>query len=127
MKPLVIYLLIYQKHVIVSTMNFPLQSLINTVSAYQHSNQFMIILIGNKQQESTFSFSEWLEFDLRVTQRRILGVLLFNIFLIDLFLIMEDIDITSYAHNNTPYVSEDNVDEVIDPLEQAANTLLRWF
>ena len=40
---------------------------------------------------------------------------------------MEDIDITSYAHNNTPYVSEDNVDEVIDPLEQTANTLLRWL
>ena len=40
---------------------------------------------------------------------------------------MEDIDITSYAHNNISYVSKDNVDEVIDPLEQAANTLLWWF
>ena len=57
-KLLVICLLIYQKHLIVSTMNFPLQSLINMVSAYQHSNQLMIILIGNKQQESTFLFSE---------------------------------------------------------------------
>ena len=56
----------------------------------------------------------------------ILGLLLFNIFLIDLPLIMEDIDVTSYADNSTPYVSKDN-DEVIDPLKQAVNTLLRWF
>ena len=38
----------YQKHLIVSTTNFPLQSLMNMVSAYQYSNQFRIILIGNK-------------------------------------------------------------------------------
>ena len=74
-----------------------------------------------------FSFSEWLEFDLRVPQGRIWGLLLFNNFLTDLFLIMEDIDITSYVHSNTPYVSKYLVDEVIDPSEQTANTLQRWF
>ena len=43
-----------------------------------------------------------------------------------LFLSIEDIVIASYAYNNVPYVSTYNVDEVIDPLEQGANTILRW-
>ena len=43
-----------------------------------------------------------------------------------LFLSIEDIDIASYAYNNAPYVSTDSVDEVVDPFEQAANTVLRW-
>ena len=126
-KSLVIYLLTYQKHLIVSTTNFPLQSLMDMVSAYQYSNQF--INYPNRKQitKINFSFSEWLEFDLRVPQGRIWGLLLFNNFLIDLFLIMEDIDITSYVHINTPYVSKYLVDEVIDPSEQTANTLQRWF
>ena len=48
-----------------------------------------------------------------VPQRSILGLLLFNIFLCDLFLIMENIDIASYADDNTPYTTGNSVEEVI--------------
>ena len=56
-----------------------------------------------------------------------MGLFLFNIFLIDLFLIIDDVDLASYTDDNTPYVTADNVDEAIDSLEQAANALFNGF
>ena len=52
-----------------------------------------------------------------VPQRSILGPLLFNIFLCDLFYVPSDTDFSSYADDNTPYVSVDTIDEVIKRLE----------
>ena len=57
----------------------------------------------------------------------ILGPLLFNIFLIDLFFIIEDTDIASHAHDNTPYVIADNIDGVIKSLEESSEILFKWF
>ena len=62
-----------------------------------------------------------------VLQGSILGRLLFNTYLADLFLIMDDIDIANYADDNKPYVIADDVDGVIASLENASNTLFRWF
>ena len=62
-----------------------------------------------------------------VPQRSILRPLLFNIFLCDLFLIMENIDIASYADDNTPYTTGNSIEEVIQKLENAAKTLFEWF
>ena len=52
--------------------------------------------------------------------------MLFNIFLADLFFTVNDIDIASYADDNTPYMIADNVDDLITPLEQASNDLFEW-
>ena len=60
------------------------------------------------------------------TTRKDFGSISLQYLLMHLFLSIEDIDIASYAYNNAPYVSADSVDEVIDPFEQAANTILRW-
>ena len=57
----------------------------------------------------------------------ILGHLLFNIFLIDLFFIIKDTDIASYADDNTPYFSADNIDGVIKSLKDASDILFKWF
>ena len=48
-----------------------------------------------------------------VTQGSILRPLLLNIFLADLFFIISDIDIASYADDNKQYNTADNVDNFI--------------
>ena len=55
------------------------------------------------------------------------GPLLFNIFLADLFFIINDIDIANYADDNTPYVIADNIDDLIKSLEEASTALFLWF
>ena len=60
-------------------------------------------------------------------QGSILGPLLFNIFLCDLFLIIENIDIARYADDNTPYTTWNSTEEVIQKLKNAAKALFQWF
>ena len=72
-------------------------------------------------------FSSWLEILFGVPQGSILGPLLFNIFLCDLFLIIDDVEIASYADDTTPYVCEKGVDQVKASLEKSAEKILDWF
>ena len=62
-----------------------------------------------------------------VPRGSILGPLLFNIFLADLFVIHSDIDIKNFADDNTRYLSAKNVEDVIESFEQVSVPLLRWF
>ena len=62
-----------------------------------------------------------------VPQGPILEQLLFNIFVCDLFLIMEKIDTASYADDNTSYTTGNSIVEVIQKLENPAKTLFHWF
>ena len=48
-------------------------------------------------------------------------------FLADLFLIHNDIDIANFADDNTPYLSAENVEDVIESIERASVSLFRWF
>ena len=73
------------------------------------------------------SYSEWLAVMCVVPQGSILGPLLFNIFLADLFLIHSDIDIVNFKDDNTTYHSAKNVEDVIESLERASVSLFRWF
>ena len=73
------------------------------------------------------SCSKWLAVMFEVTQGSILGPLLFNIFLADLFLIHSDIDIANFAHDDTPYLSAKNLEDLVESLERASLSLFRWF
>ena len=73
------------------------------------------------------TYSEWIDILFGVAQGSILGPLLFNIFLCDLFLFLHDIPVANYADDNTPYCTGLNISDVLTKLENAAETLLQWF
>ena len=73
------------------------------------------------------SYSTWFEILFAVPQGSILGPLLSNIFLADLFFNLNKIDIANYADDNTPYTSSDDVNELIKSLEEASKELFEWF
>ena len=45
----------------------------------------------------------------------------------DLFFVVKDIDIANYADDSTPFIVENNIDNVIASLEQVSDALFNWF
>ena len=62
-----------------------------------------------------------------VPQVSILGPLLFNLFLRDLFLFVEETHIMSYTDDNNLHVCSENVDVTIEKLEEVGKKLFEWF
>ena len=52
---------------------------------------------------------------------------MFNIILSDLFLILNDIEITCYTNDNTLYKTYGNVDAAAKTLRMSAEKLFKWF
>ena len=80
-----------------------------------------------RRTEINSAYRSWEEITFGVLPGSTLRPLLFNIFLYDLFYIMSDTGFASYADNNTPYVSDDTIDEVIKRLQTASVKLFKWF
>ena len=72
-------------------------------------------------------FSSWEELLFGVPQESILGPLLCNIFLCDLFFIMNKTYFASYADDDTPYVVGSNTEGVNINLQNASLTLCKPF
>ena len=82
-------------------------------------------LRGRKQRTKVGSeFSRWLDIKFGIPQGSILGPLLFNIFLNDIFYFIKDICIANYADDNTPYAHDTNVISLLETLEKETSTLL---
>ena len=62
-----------------------------------------------------------------VPQGSILGPLLFNIHMCDLFYILPDLDIVNYADDTTQYVSGVDFATVLESIERCAFTMFDWF
>ena len=73
------------------------------------------------------SYSSWRELLSGVPQGSILGPLLFNIFINDIFFFMDTTKIANYADDNTTYTIEENIMELLKVLESETLTVLNWF
>ena len=110
-----------------------MQNLIHTQNNKQNFSLPALELVrdylSNRKQRTKVNrtFSSWLEIDFGVLRGSLLGPLFFNIFLADLFFVLNDVDIASYADNNTPHVIADNINSVITSLEKASKALFPWF
>ena len=85
--------------------------------------------LQNRKQrtETGSSYSLWEEIVSGVPQGSILGPLLFNIFLCDLFLSIENNYFTNYADDTTPNVIGNNPDEVVSELRDITEKLFTCF
>ena len=96
--------------------------LLASLNAYGFSTDAMQMvhsyLTGRRQRvKVNGSFSSWKEMKLGVPKGSVLGPLLFNIFINDIFLLLNETEICNYADDTTIYCSHMELQEVTLRLE----------
>ena len=72
--------------------------------------------IENKEQKLKIHISLGWKLYLELLKVQYCDHLLFNIFLVGLFFILSNINIASYADDNTSYIATDNIDDLVKSL-----------
>ena len=89
---------------------------------YVSLNVILSYLTGRKHRTKINNcFSEWADIMLGVPQGSILGPLLFNIYINDIFYFVREDRITNYADDTTPYTINKNYVEMVDELQLDAH------
>ena len=108
------------------------EHLIANLSAYGFSLSALRLihsyLTERKQRvKMNGSFSTRRETTIGVPQGSVLGPLLFNIYLNDLFMFVNDAEICNYADDTTIYACDNNIEGIIETLESDALKIAEWF
>ena len=82
-------------------------------------------IINNKKIGSTFSY--WTNILQGIPQGSILGPLLFNIFINDLFFFPAKCEICNFADDNSLYFCGLNLDNIFSKLIQDMENVFEWF
>ena len=108
------------------------QSLLVELHAYGFSQQALAIICSyllNRKQRIKINnvFSSCKDLILGVPQGSVIGPLLFNIYLNDLFIFLKDVGICNFADNITTYISDESLENVLKSLDKNSMFAIRWF
>ena len=106
--------------------------LIAKLNAYGFDNSSLTFiysyLFGRKQRTKiNSSFSCWAEMLFGVPQSSILGLLLFNAYICDLFFKVSDLEYASFADDTTPYSCLPEMIHILEKLEKGIQSMFDWF
>ena len=110
----------------------PHDLLIAKLQAYgfsMNSVRFLSSYLRSRKQRVKLgcTFSDWLKVLSGVPQGSVLGPILFNIFLNDIFYISLSSTICNFADDNTLYVSDETLDGVLRQLKLDIDNVSTWF